>query len=196
LSDTVTEIREAIDAGLNTQALDLARAAAADGAATAEIAYLAALASARMGAVDEAEKRLSAIDRDALGDSPLAVEVWGLRGRIAKERFARMGDRSSPQAMEQARTAIDSYRRAFALSGAAYPAVNAATVARLAGDATLAHDLAEAALAASGAARDHWHHASAGEALLLLNRANTMRKLTGWPEAGSATSRRCGGSFC
>ena len=67
----------------------------------------ARLASARMGAIGEAERWLHEIDRESLGSSPLAVEVWSLAGRIAKDRFAATADRSSAAAHDFARNAID-----------------------------------------------------------------------------------------
>ncbi len=192
LSDIATPVRAALNAGLNVQALDLARGAdaATDGVQAAEIAYLAALACARMDAIDEAEKWLARIDRAPLRDSPLAVEVWSLAGKIAKERFAAARDRSGAAAQAFAREAIDAYGRAFALGGAAYPAVNAATMAMLAGDAATAQSLARKARAALPAARDHWDHASAGEALLLLDRADEAR--THYAAAHRAAGTRFG----
>jgi tetratricopeptide (TPR) repeat protein len=175
LNDIAATIREALDAGLNTQALDLARASGVDGERAAEIDYLAALASVRMGATREAEQWLAHIDRERLGASPLAVEVWSLAGRIAKDRFATTADRDSGGARDALRTAIACYERAFALGGSAYPAVNAATLAMLAGNAPRARVLATRALAAPGQADDHWSHASAGEALLLLGRLDDAR---------------------
>lgn len=171
----LSSIREALDAGLNTEALDLARQAAS-GSPDAEIRYLGALACARLGALDDAERWLAPVDRESLGDSALAVEVWSLAGRIAKERYAaaaRAG--ASVAAQDLARSAIDCYRQAFAVGGSAYPAVNAATLATLSGDAPLARRLARAALSAPGAGGDHWHHASAGEALLLLDDIDAAR---------------------
>ena len=173
MSELVIPVRAALNAGLNVQALDLARdATGAEGPQAAEIAYLGALACARMDAIDEAEKWLARIDRAPLCDSWLAVEVWSLAGKIAKERFAAERDRSGAAAQAFAREAIDAYGRAFALGGAAYPAVNAATMAMLAGDVATAQSLARKALAALPAAREHWDHASAGEALLILDRAD------------------------
>ena len=161
MSDAASTIREALNAGLNAQALDLARGAAAGNVADPEIDYLAALASARLGAVAEAERRLAEIDRDSLGASPLAVEVWSLAGRIAKDRYAAVADRTSAAAHDFAQTAIADYEHAHALGGGAYSAVNAATMAMLAGDALRANRLATQALATAGAAGDHWHHATA-----------------------------------
>lgn len=184
MSDSIPAIREALTAGLNATALDLARGAltTADPVAAPELHYVAALASARMGAITEAEKWLARIEpsSDSAAGSAvvapaLAIEVRSLEGRIAKERFATAHDRNSPQAHAFAQAAIGSYRRAFELGGAAYPAVNAATLALLTGDSPLATELATRALAALTAPRDHWEHASAGEASLLLGRIDEAR---------------------
>ena len=118
MSNIASAARGALDRGLNPQALDLARGAIRDGAESAEIRYLGALASARMGAIGEAEKWLAEVDCEALANSPLAVEVWSLAGRIAKDRYAAMRDKSSAAALDFARSAIASYRHAFDLSGA------------------------------------------------------------------------------
>ena len=81
-----------------------------------------------MGSFEEAQRWLAEIDRDALGDTPLAVDVWSLAGRMAKERFASMRDRSSAVAREHAARSIENYSHAHAINGDAYPAVNAATM--------------------------------------------------------------------
>jgi class 3 adenylate cyclase len=170
--DEVIAIRRALADGLNTHALDLVRRAAASASAASELDYLGALASARMGAIGEAEAWLARMDIDSLADRALAVEAHALAGRIAKERFAR--SRASPSARRHASTAIDRYRCAFELSGSPYAAVNAATMAMLAGDAELAAALARHACDACERETqdDHWIHAARGEALLLLGRAD------------------------
>ena len=175
MGDIASTIREALDAGLNTAALDLARTATGEGTTSTEIHYLGALASVRMGATGEAEKWLGRIAREQLGASPIAGEVWSLAGRIAKDRYSAIADKAHESAREHACAAIDCYRRAFAISGSAYPAVNAATMALLCGDAVLARTLARQALSALGTAGDHWHHASAGEACLLLDEIDQAR---------------------
>jgi len=170
-----TAIREALDAGLNTEALDLARKAALDDPSAADPHYLGALACVRMGAISEAERWLAGVDRGQLGEGSLAADVWSLAGRIAKERFSASRDRTRAAAREHARCAIDCYQRAFAISGSAYPAVNAATLAMLSGDAALARKLARETLSALGTAGDHWRHATSGEALLLLDKLDAAR---------------------
>ena len=171
-------IQDALDTGLNMQALDLARSAAGgDAAADAKVLYLGALACARMGAVDEAEAWLAKIERAPLGATPLAVDVASLAGRIAKERFVAARERGSADTQARARAATDAYERAFALSHDAYPAVNAATMAMLAGDSPRAEAFGREALTAIGtpSPSDHWQHASLGEALLLLGREDDAR---------------------
>jgi len=176
LSAITSKIREALHAGLNTEALDLIRKAAVGREDATEIHYLGALACARMGAIGEAEKWLAQLDRAQLGNSPLAAEVWSLAGRIAKERYAAAGDRTLAAARDLARAAIDGYQHAFGISGAAYPAVNAATLAMLSGDAALARELARQALCAPNTTGDHWYHATAGEARLLLDEIGEARR--------------------
>jgi class 3 adenylate cyclase len=128
-----------------------------------------------MGAINEAEKWLARIDREQLGSDPLATDVWSLAGRIAKERYSAAKDKSSAGAHESALTAIECYQRAFGLSGSAYPAVNAATMAMLAGDEALARTLALETLTALEPGPDHWHRATAGEARLILGELDDAR---------------------
>ncbi len=177
MSDTTIAIRDALTAGLNAQALDVARSAldSAAGDDVPETLYLAALASARMGSIDEAEKWLTQIERQSLRSKALLAEVLSLEGRVAKERYVALRDRTSAAAKQWAWMAIDHYSRAFALGGEAYPAVNAATMAHLAGDEALAQTLARQALSAAPSPEDHWDHASVGEALLLLGHGDEAR---------------------
>src|SRR4029079_9044717 len=115
------------------------------------------------------------IDRARRVSAPLSIEVWTLAGRIAKERFAATRDRSSAAAREHAARAIENYSYAHAIGGDAYPAVNAATMALLAGDAPRAHTLAQKALSRLRPDGAHWQHATAGEALLVLGRVDEAR---------------------
>jgi len=138
--------------------------------------FLGALACVRMGAIDEAERWLGRIDAAPLGRGALAVDVASLAGRIAKDRYVAARERGDDAAVvAHARTALAAYIRAFTLSGSAYPAVNAATLAALVGDTVQAATLARAALAALGTPEDHWECASAGEALLWLDQVDEAR---------------------
>ncbi len=174
LALSFARIRDALHAGLNTEALDLAREAIFESPEAAEPRYVAALASIRMGAITQAERWLAPIDRDRVGSRELAADIWSLSGRIAKERYA--GVEAAACKPCHALTSIASYRRAFEISSAAYPAVNAATMAMLAGDELLARDLARQALSALAGDPDHWYHATAGEAKLLLGEIDAARR--------------------
>jgi class 3 adenylate cyclase/tetratricopeptide (TPR) repeat protein len=174
-------VAEALARASNAEALDLAQAAGA--AASHRLQYLAALACSRMGAVAEAEARLARIDGAAL-DAPLAAEVTSLRGRLAK-------DRGDPRA------ALGFYREALRLSPAAYPAVNAATMAHVLGDARLCHELSTQALRLLPEEGDYWDWASRGEALLHLGRLDDAsrayaraRELAGARSGDVASMRR------
>ena len=175
VSNVVRVIRDALVAGLNTEALDLTRSAVFHDDHSVELHYLGALASARIGAIDEAETWLGKIDRGQLDNSPLTTEVWSLAGRIAKERFSAARNKTSVAAREHARGAIAAYQRAFDIGGSPYPAVNAATMATLVGDLTLGQTLARRALSRLAGPGDHWHHATAGEAHLLVGEVNEVR---------------------
>jgi class 3 adenylate cyclase len=168
-------VRAALDSGLNAEALDIARLALEKYRDISELNYLAALACARMGAISEAEKWLAKIDREELCGNPLAVEVWSLAGRIAKERLAATPDKTHSIARELARLAIDCYSHAFDISGAAYPAINAATLSLLGGDFGLAETFAKKALESLDTTGDHWRHATAGEAHLILGASAKAR---------------------
>ena len=154
-----------------------------------------------MGAIDEAEKSLAKIDREALGNGPLAVDVWSLAGRIAKERFAAARDRSGSAARQYAARAIENYSHAHAISGDAYPAVNAATMAMLAGDTALAQRLAQQALLPrrgrrmiTGTTPPRARRCSSSAAST--RPASAMPKRIGWRANGTATSRPCAASCC
>lgn len=175
MNDTVGRIREALDAGLNTEALDLALQAPPDHTEIIEIHYLGALACSRMGAIDDAERWLRHVDRESIGDSPLAAEVWSLAGRIAKARYDAAPSTNASIA-QHAQVAIDCYRRAFTIGGDAYPIVNAATLALISGDLALSRTLAAQGLTAPGSEQDPWHQASLGEASLLLDDIDAARR--------------------
>lgn len=148
-------VAQALARASNAEALDLALQGLESGA-DARLQYLAALACSRMGAACEAHDRVSSLDAAAL-DPALGAEVMGLRGRLAKDR----GD---------AREAFACYNEALRLVPGAYPAVNAATMAHLLGDASARDALAAQALRLLPPGGDHWDWASRGEALLLLGR--------------------------
>ncbi len=176
LSDTATTIREALDAGLNAQALDLARDATAESAPAAEIRYLGALASARLGAIGEAEKWLAKSIPNRLATARSPSRYGASQAALPRNTMPTSRDRTSATARgSYARAPLTSINALSYLGGTAYPAVNAATMAMLSGDLPACPRHARQALAALGTVGDHWHHATAGEALLILDRLDEAR---------------------
>jgi class 3 adenylate cyclase len=165
-----SRIRDALDAGLTIEALDLARRANVESPRNPELVFLAALACVRIGAIRDADRLLRQIEGLQVSDKTLGTDIESLAGRIAKERYADARALGHDSAELHALAALDHYQRAFAISGLAYPAVNAATMAMLQGDRGLAQNLANRALAALTDKITHWDYASAGEALLHLGR--------------------------
>jgi hypothetical protein len=162
-------IRRHLDHGAPWDACDEFRDALASDPADAELLYCGALAHARVGAAARAHALLDAAQQ-ASPARALLPEILSLRGRLWKDRIAhaRQGSRERIDVITRAR---DEYGRAHALSRAAYPAVNAATLSLLLGARDDARAGARAALARLDAARATpgvWDHATRGEALILL----------------------------
>ena len=130
-------IRRMLADGLTAMALDRVRQITNEEGerATPDVLFLGALASARMGAGSEAQAWLERIDTQRIEDAALAVDVWSLAGRIAKDSYASRRSTSPEAASAHAAIALEHYRRAYEVSGAYYPAVNAATMAYLLGKA-------------------------------------------------------------
>jgi len=172
--DEPAAIRRMLAEGLTAMALDRVRQVTQQegGRAPPDVLFLGALASARMGAAHEARSWLDRIDTQRIDDVALAVDVWALAGRIAKDTFAALRATAPDRASAHAAIALGHYRRAFELSRLHYPAVNAATMASLLGRSDDAQALAAQALEACERTPqdNHWWHASRGEALLLLGR--------------------------
>lgn len=124
------------------------------------------------------------------------VDSLALKGRILKEQAFLEQDAKRQDLLRQAG---EVYQHAFALSGEAYPAINAASMLMLAGDADAARDLAakvRGIIAATGDA-DYWSLASDMEACLLLGDGDSLeavlaqvRKIVGIAFADRASTIR------
>lgn len=135
-----------------------------------ELQYLRALALARGGSIRKASSFVGTLlGREDLPPC-LRVEALGLAGRLLKDRYAR--SRDDARRRELARESARLYEAAAALTDDAYPAVNAASMHRLAGDEEASLRLArEAERRANaldgGTAIDSWRAATLAEACLL-----------------------------
>jgi class 3 adenylate cyclase len=155
-------------------------------------------AVARSGASERALKLYEdfELDREA-GEDALA-----LKGRILKDQALAA---HSAGRVEKLCAAATVYRNVFERTGGSFPAINAATLFRLAGDKAKAEALAEETLAActrehqaaeakkAGSGSSYWHHATLAEAQLVLGNADAvaeqLRLAGGIAEARDFVSR-------
>ncbi|QXQ08125.1 adenylate/guanylate cyclase domain-containing protein [Sphingosinicellaceae bacterium] len=140
---------------------DYARGALADGAA--EAPYLIVLSLARMGDIRSAMERYAEYGLDRATDE----DTRALGARLAKNVAEALAGDARLAAFASASAA---YARIHDENGGVFPAINAASLALLAGDVLGARRRAEALLADDSAVGDFWSGASRAEALLLLRR--------------------------
>jgi hypothetical protein len=151
-------------------AIDLATCGLQEHPESLQLEYKRLLAFANIGANHEAERRLHALRQscrlDSIADSALRIDFATLAARLLKDRakYAAPAER----ALLAARAA-EAYEDVYHQSGESYPAINAATLWRVAGDADRAAKMAHATLASAAGEYDpYWTPATAAEARMLL----------------------------
>jgi hypothetical protein len=146
-------------------AFDLAERGLAEHPDDISLKHRAVLALARAGATDEAARRFADYGLERLEDE----DIGALHARIAKDAaLSHDGDAR----VRGAAGAAELYSAVFARTGGYYPAINAATLSLIAGDAVRARELAERVLGLVSASGEesYWTAATEAEALLLLGR--------------------------
>jgi adenylate cyclase len=162
ISAAEAEVAYRLARGDALSAFDCAAAARRDGVDSPRMRYLMVRALAASGDSAGAMHLYKQLGLAASGD----VDSLALAGRIWKDAaFDNDGDRRAVL-LAQAAAAYD---HAWALSGASFPAINAASLYALLGERERAAALAEP-IAANGAADNYWDLVTLVEALLLLNR--------------------------
>jgi hypothetical protein len=159
-------VRDAERRGELLDAVDLAERGLAVYPDDLRLRHRAVLALARAGATGEAARRFSAYRLDTVDDG----EVAALGARIAKDAALSLeGTARAAAAAHAARL----YGEIYARTSDWYPAINAATLWMVAGEAGRARALARQVLGALAATRDASYYAAAteGEAQLLLGDA-------------------------
>src|SRR5947209_4758132 len=153
-------------------AVDLAERGLVEHPGDLWLEHRAVLALARAGATDQAAQRLEDYGLAAHEDQE---DIAALRARVAKDvaLVAAGAERS-----RQAAHAADLYGQIYARTGGYYPAVNAATLSLVAGDADRAHVLAREVIALLDRDDDDSYYAAAteGEARLLLGEEDAARE--------------------
>ncbi|QQV77687.1 adenylate/guanylate cyclase domain-containing protein [Sphingomonas aliaeris] len=161
--DPLVAATSALAAGDLLLAYDRSTAGLAADAAHPRLRYLQVLALARMGETDRAFKLYDA----ALAANPTDLDTLTLGARLLKDRAWQA---SGEGAIDLIARAADAYEAIFRRTEDAFPAINAATLAMLAGQAERAQSLARAVLDTVGDApsTDYYAAATVAEAKLLL----------------------------
>jgi len=144
-------------------AFDLAERGLEDHPGDVPLRYRAVLALARTGSTTQAERRFHEHDLSAVDTEDVAA----LEARIQKDgALAAVGDERKRLAADAAR----SYTHIRARTAGFFPAINAATLTLVAGNAAAAHALARDALhlVATSGDTSYFSAATAAEACLLL----------------------------
>ena len=169
--------REALSRGDLIGAYDATVAAIAEGEESPAIRHLQVLALARMGDTDRALELFAASGLDTSPDP----HERAVGARLLKDRALSLPRGAAREAALG--EAFDAYHAIYAESGDAFPGINAATLALLAGDVGRAGSLAEALLAdpAVSAAANYYDAATKAEALLILGRTGEVTEVLARP---------------
>lgn len=168
--DAVAHAKLALSRGDLIGAYDATVAAIQAGDESGEIRHLQILALARMGDTERAMSLFGAYKLDEAADA----HQRAVGARLLKDRALSLKDgEARTDALE---AAFEAYHAIYLDSGDAFPGINAATLALLAGREQCAHDLAIALLAdpAVAAAEDYYSAVTRAEALLILERDAEM----------------------
>jgi class 3 adenylate cyclase len=170
-ADWLAIVARANAGGDYLQAIDAAAHGLREHPASLELRYQQLLGYARAGAGRRALEELEQLEAERglakILDSRLRADFLALRGRVFKDRAMR-AERPDDRAGWAARAAA-AYEQTFDELGGSFPAVNAATLWRVAGDPARSARLASEAINQSAAEKDaYWRNATVGEALCLL----------------------------
>lgn len=186
--------RKALEFGHATLACEILRQGLLAAPTHRELGYLYALALAKIGSYADASERVTALLPKLPRRDPLYAEAKSLEGRIAKDRWARLGDaRQRAAAGERAAAA---YEAAYTSGHEYFPGINAATMNRLNGRQDRARQLAQEVRQIclrklrKRKVADHWLLATLGEASLLLD--EQTQALRWYRRAASAAKGRVG----
>ena len=168
-ADDLALARAALSRGDLIATYDFAQAALASG--SVEAPFLVVLSLARMGDIRSAMARYAEFGLDRATDE----DTRALGARLAKNvAEALTGDAR----LVAFAAASEAYARIHDENGGVFPAINAASLALLAGDIAGARRRADALLASAGEPDDFWCGASRAEALLLLRRDSDAERET------------------
>jgi adenylate cyclase len=175
MTDAASDATAALARGDLIAAYDLTVRAIAGGNESSEIRHQQILALARMGDTERAMELFAAHGLDRSQDA----HERAVGARLLKDRALALGAGIARD--EALKRAFEAYHAIYAESGDAFPGINAATLALLAGEEKEARALAEKLLADPAVAQpqDYYGTATRAEAQLILGRteaaAETLR---------------------
>ncbi len=160
----VDGVKLSMKSGEYLQAYDRAEAALRDYEGHKELQYLAVLSLARLGATEQAHRFYDSFELNKSTN----VDYSALGARLIKDSaLASVSSAQAPLLVAAAKRYEQIYRATD--SSDFYPAINAATLYFLAGDALMSEQLAGDVLSLCKAAESrYWVHASAAEAYVLI----------------------------
>lgn len=184
--DATALTQAAINSGNLLLAYDTAISAIDDGDISVELRHLMVLALARMG---NGEQAMELFQQYGLDSSPDAHHRT-IAARIMKDAALATSDEAERQAALL--KAYHAYKLIFAESGDAYPGINAATLAFLAGQSEEAEEIAASLLdlTAIEKPRNYYDAATKAEALLITGKIAAVDKVL--IEAGSMSDANAG----
>lgn len=168
--DVASTVREALGRGDVLTAYDEIRRGREAG--EEDLRYLEVLTLARLGDAEQASRLYDQYDISLIG----GADALSLKARLLKDQAFASGLRPNPELLLQA---CGLYAAAYRATRSTYPAINAATLAMIAGRGELAALLARAVVkaAATSSARDYFSLATLAEAHVVLNDIESARTL-------------------
>ena len=185
-ADWLAAIASANLSGDHLRAIDLATRALAEHPRALSLAYQRALGFVRVGSAKRAQQDLAALQGDLapIADRKLSIDFGALKGRLLKDRAMRAAAPAERAALSA--EAAAAYESVFRQWPSCFPAVNAATLWRVAGQSERAAEMARGAIEEAGAETDaYWRLASEGEAWLHLgDEARAVERFVNAAKAG------------
>jgi hypothetical protein len=175
MSEAVTQAKAALARGDLIAAYDLTMSAIGEGDESSEVRHLQILALARMGDTERAMDLFTAHGLDRSADP----HERAAGARLLKDRALALADGAGR--CDALSKAFEAYHAIYLESGDAFPGINAATLALLAGEEKRAGELAAALLAdpVVAAAGHYYSAATKAEALLILGCTEEVAQVLG-----------------
>ena len=192
MSEAAALAKAALARGDLIAAYDLTSSAIAQGDESTAVRHQQILALARMGDAERARELFAAYRLDRSSNP----HERAIGARLLKDRALAVAEGDGRRAAM--REAFDAYHAIYRDSGDAFPGINAATLALLAGDEGQAREIAEALIAdpAVAAAQDYYAAVTRAEALLILGRTGELESVLRGPAVAASRDHGARSTTC